>query len=66
MAMKEGERHGEIKGEKKGQKKGEAKGKAEEKRNIVKEMYKNGIETDMIIKITNLSKEEIEKIIKEK
>ena len=40
-------------------------GREEEKRNMVKAMHKKGIEIEMIIEITNLSKEEVERIIKE-
>ena len=46
--------------------KGRNEGREEEKINMIKAMRKNGIETDMIIKISGMSKEEVENIIKEK
>ena len=42
--------------------KGKEEGHSDEKKEIAKKMKEEGLEIDMIIKITNLSREEIEKL----
>ena len=49
-------------GEDKGIKKGIEKGKTTERIEIAKEMLKDGMPIDKVIKLTKLTKEEIEKI----
>ena len=60
-----GFKDGIEKGIKQGIAKGEKQGKKKEQREIVKSMIKEKIPVETIVKITKLSKEEIEKIIKE-
>lgn len=60
-----GFKDGIEKGIKQGIAKGEKQGKKKEQREIVKSMIKENIPVETIMKITKLSKEEIEKIIKE-
>lgn len=63
--IEDGYERGIKAGEERGQKKGKAEGKNERNKEIIKAMHQNGIEIDVIVKITGQSKEEIEKIIKE-
>ena len=50
---------------KKGMEKGIEKGREEEKLETAKKMLKEGIKIDLIIKVTGLTKEEIENLKKE-
>ena len=53
---------GEMKGEKKGEKKGLEIGEKKGKRDMAKFLKDNGVDTDIIIKSSGLSREEIEKL----
>jgi predicted transposase/invertase (TIGR01784 family) len=44
---------------------GKEKGKEEEKKETAKKMLKKGFETDIIMELTGLKKEEIEKLVSE-
>jgi len=52
----------EIKGEKRGEARGIAKGKAEKAKEIARTMLEEGLAIELIMKITQLSKEEIEQL----
>ncbi len=60
--LEEGLREGMEEGKKQGLKEGKKQGKEEERIQIVKKMKKNGLELELIEKITGLTKEEIDKI----
>ena len=61
--IKEGSRReGEIIGEERGLQKGRVEGKIEEKLEIAKELKKDNMPIELIVKYTNLSIEEIEKL----
>ena len=64
-AEKRGEKRGEIRGEIRGKKLGEEMGRLQEKRQIVIKMLKENYEDEIIIKITDINKEELEKLKKE-
>ncbi|HBJ77051.1 MAG TPA: hypothetical protein DDY68_04445, partial [Porphyromonadaceae bacterium] len=57
-----GEKRGIERGKKEGMKEGEKKGKREESLLIAQNMKKDGLPMDIIMKYTNLSKEDIEKL----
>lgn len=61
---KRGEKIGEERGKRLGRKEGEVLGRKAEKQRIAKEMLERKIDVDIIEQITNLTKEEIEKIKK--
>jgi predicted transposase/invertase (TIGR01784 family) len=61
-AESKGEKRGEAKGEARGIVKGKLQGKQEEKLEIARTMLAKGLEIDFIAEITQLSKEEIEKL----
>ncbi len=52
----------EQKGIEKGYSSGKEEGILEEKKIVAKNMLENGLDIEMIVKCTNLSKEEIEKL----
>lgn len=58
-ALKKAEEKGEARGVVKGIAKGIAKGRAEEKLEIARNLLKAGVETELITKITGLTKEDI-------
>lgn len=62
---REAEKRGEKRGEIRGKKLGEEMGRLQEKRQIVIKMLKENYEDEIIIKITDINKEELEKLKKE-
>ena len=60
--QKEAQRIGEEIGEQKGMEKGVEKGKKEEKIEMAKKSLEEGLSIELIVKLTGLSKEEIEKL----
>ena len=64
-AEERGEKRGEIRGEIRGKKLGEEMGRLQEKRQIVIKMLKENYEDEIIIKITDINKGELEKLKKE-
>ena len=63
---REAEKRGEKRGEIRGKKLGEEMGRLQEKRQIVIKMLKENYEDEIIIKITDINKEELEKLKKRK
>lgn len=62
---REAEKRGEKRGEIRGKKLGEEMGRLQEKRQIVIKMLKENYEDEIIIKITDINKGELEKLKKE-
>ena len=58
-----GKREGIKEGIKEGEKKGKILGKAETKKEMIKEMIKNNISFEVILKITHMSKSEVEELM---
>ena len=58
----EGEKKGIQKDKKEGIKEGEKKGRQEEKIEMAKKSLEEGLSIELIVKLTGLSKEEIEKL----
>ena len=54
---------GKNDGIKEGEKKGKIEGRAETKKEIIKEMLKNNISFEVILKITHMSKSEVEELM---
>lgn len=54
-----------IEAEKRGEKRGEAKGERKKQKQIVKELLKAEVQDEIIIKTTQISKEELEKMKEE-
>ena len=64
-AEKRGEKRGEAKGRKLGERIGESKGERRKQKEIVIKMLKENYKDDIIIKLTEIDKEELEKLKKE-
>ena len=54
---------GKNDGIKEGEKKGKIEGRAETKKEIIKEMLKNNISFEVILKITHMSRNEVEELM---
>jgi flagellar biosynthesis/type III secretory pathway protein FliH len=63
--LAEGEAKGKAEGLAEGEAKGLAEGKAEAMRNMAIKLHQQGASKDLIVNVTGLSLEEIERIIKE-